>query len=267
MKSKPQMPKSASVADSGYIPCVVCKGMNHTVVFGRKNLPGDDLTYSLGIPELLGSQVVWGNGCGLIFFNPRKGVAESTSGYSEAEELGYSPQWRQRVRTFERKLRLIERFKAGGSILDVGCASGAFLQVARGHGWRTFGVELNHELVKIGQRKTGIEIFNGRLEDANIPRASYDVVTMFDVIEHLPQPVNTLRIIHSILNDNGLLVINFPDADSFTAIGLVGIWWFCLEDHLYYFGVPNLSLLLEITIFVTVSVQNHFQSLDLGYLL
>lgn len=250
-----------------YIPCTVCGGLSHKIFFTKKELPEINFTYSQGMPQPLVSQVVKCNKCGFLFINPRKEISEIADSYSKTDELGYSSQREQRIRTFERKLQPIKRFIAKGSIIDVGCASGEFLYVAKRHGWQTYGIEVNKELADMGRKKLGIDIFNGILEDANIPEQSYNVATLFDVIEHLPQPVITLNRIHQILKDNGLLVINFPDVGSLTARLFKKRWWFFLEDHISYFNKKTLRMLLEKANFKVLSVKNHYQSLEVGYLI
>ena len=116
---------------------------------------------------------------------------------------------------FKRRKK-IERHtgKKQGKILDIGCATGVFLKEMQNHGWETYGVEPSVYAAGIAVDQQGLNVFNGYLNEAEFEEHFFDVITLWDVFEHLPDPVETLRIIKRILKPDGSLVITMPNTDS-----------------------------------------------------
>jgi SAM-dependent methyltransferase len=110
----------------------------------------------------------------------------------------------------ENTLDEIQNLKPQGRFLEVGCAGGAFLNAARKRGYAVEGVELSEDAAGIAKEKFGIKVFAGDLLDAGFDSAAFDIVYMGDVIEHLPDPVNTLKELHRIIAPGGLLVLELP---------------------------------------------------------
>lgn len=106
--------------------------------------------------------------------------------------------------------RVLERLAAiqgGGHLLDVGCSYGAFLEMAAEEGWEPLGVELSSKGCEYARRRRGLDVFHGTLEAANLPSGSIHAVTLWDVIEHLARPLETLREAHRILAPGGTLML------------------------------------------------------------
>ncbi|HLQ61087.1 MAG TPA: class I SAM-dependent methyltransferase, partial [Candidatus Acidoferrales bacterium] len=108
------------------------------------------------------------------------------------------------------RLREIESRLATGRLLDLGCAMGHFVAHARDQGWEAIGVEPSVAAAEEGRRRYGVTIHNCVLEAAPIPPASQDVVHSNHVIEHLPDPVGTLRTAFRMLRPGGILVAEVP---------------------------------------------------------
>ncbi|MGA9118301.1 MAG: class I SAM-dependent methyltransferase [Bacteroidota bacterium] len=104
----------------------------------------------------------------------------------------------------------IRSIRPSGRLLEVGCAGGAFLNAARNHGYDVVGVELSGEACAKARAEFGLNVIQGDLLDAKFPGASFDVVYMGDVLEHLPDPIRAVNELHRILRSGGLLVLEVP---------------------------------------------------------
>ena len=129
------------------------------------------------------------------------------SGYFKDCLVGYSPE-APAGRDFQEVLDRVHRFKQPGELLDIGCATGAFLDMARKQGWKVKGVEFSSWASQYARENFKLDVFTGSLEAASFPSASFDVITALDVFEHLKDPVGFLAEVHRILRPEGLLVIN-----------------------------------------------------------
>lgn len=148
--------------------------------------------------------------------------------------------------TFSRRLSTINKLSKKGNLLDIGCAYGFFLEMARANGWKVKGLELSIEAYRFAKNKLKLPVLNITLEKAKFKSNSFDVVTMFDVIEHLPDPKAAIREIRRILKPNGLVVITTPDIGSFAAKILGKNWEEVkrVREHIYFFSKATLAKLL-----------------------
>ncbi|HEX8947668.1 MAG TPA: class I SAM-dependent methyltransferase [Dissulfurispiraceae bacterium] len=144
-----------------------------------------------------------------------------------------------------------------GRILDVGCGRGVFLSAMKEHGWETFGLELNDETAWHAQNSLGLEVKTGRLADAKFDREFFDAVTIWHVLEHIPDPVAAIEESRRVLKPGGLLAIAIPNFGSLQA-RIAGRYWFHLDIpyHLYHFTSVNLIALLERHAFKVVKVKH-----------
>ena len=141
-----------------------------------------------------------------------------------------------------RRLRLVQQAagSTGGRLLDVGCGDGSFLLAARKRGWRVMGTEFNPR----GAREAGLEVYE-RIEEV-LPSGKFDCITLWHSLEHLRDPLASLRLLSGALAPGGVLVLAVPDADGAQA-RLFGPAWFHLDvpRHLYHFGRGSLTRMLE----------------------
>ncbi|HWV46361.1 MAG TPA: class I SAM-dependent methyltransferase, partial [Nitrospira sp.] len=133
-------------------------------------------------------------------------VARSAVRFQQVTERRLRCALRLRGRLFPPPLRL----------LDVGCSSGALLAVAAKLGFSPSGVEPASKAAETAQR-TGFDVFCGLLHDASFPDAAFDVITAFELIEHLNDPLLLLNECSRILKPEGILIVNTPNASSWTA--------------------------------------------------
>jgi SAM-dependent methyltransferase len=199
--------------------------------------------------------------------SPRPASDVILEAYTEGDDPAYVSQAEARERTFTRMLAHIERLHpARGRLLDVGTAAGAFLAAARARGWEVEGCEPNRWLAEWGSRHYGIQIRQGDIFDQALPAESFDVVTLWDVIEHTPDPGRVVRHAQALLKPGGTLVVNYPDRGSWIARLLGRRWPFLSSVHLYYFTRETIARLLERHGFQVVEMRPHVQRLQLGYL-
>ncbi len=103
---------------------------------------------------------------------------------------------------------------AGGRLLDVGCGNGRFLATMRDRGWKVLGVEPDAQAVKVAREHFGLDVHMGSVEEMGLPNDAVDVVTLSHVIEHVSDPIATLRECRRILRPNGRVVIVTPNIRS-----------------------------------------------------
>jgi len=220
--------------------------------------------------------------CGLLFLNPRPTKEEIGHYYPYSEykdefapaignELSLLCRL-NRLYHIEKVCRSVEWVKGEGRLLDVGCATGNFLDRMRKRGnWQVWGVEINEEAARYAQERFGLAIFIGELWEASYPASWFDVVTLWDVLEHLHDPLDTLKEIGRVLKDDGVLILSVPNSDSFDA-RLFGDCWIGLDPprHLYTFSTKTLKRLLTEagfgateTRFIIGSYHSFTASLDL----
>jgi SAM-dependent methyltransferase len=123
-----------------------------------------------------------------------------------------------RFRRFQRALDVIEAETGAGRLLDVGCGAGTFMSVAQRRGWDVHGVEISAALSELAEQATGQgRVTTAAFEDIEAPEVLYDAVTMWDVIEHVLDPVAFVDKARSLLRPGGVLVACTPDEDSLLA--------------------------------------------------
>jgi 2-polyprenyl-3-methyl-5-hydroxy-6-metoxy-1,4-benzoquinol methylase len=251
------------------IPCNLCGSKEYAIVFPRIE-PKEDVPiesrYSAAKGVMCTDQVVKCSRCGLVFINPRPKSGTIVDAVSEGEDEVYVSQPAGRIATFERGLQFIEKNAKKGTILDVGCAAGFFLSVAKARGWKTMGVEPNRWLCEYGNKKYGLHSKPMTLEAAKFKSNSFDVITFWDVFEHLPDPRGTLKTVHKMLKPGGKLIISYPQFGSVLAKMSGRKWWFLLSHHLYYFTWKTIAKMLASEGFKVQTDRMHWQQLQVGYM-
>ncbi|MGH7206387.1 MAG: class I SAM-dependent methyltransferase [Nitrospiraceae bacterium] len=139
-------------------------------------------------------------------------------------------------------------YRGDGRILDVGCGPGKLLRVLRDWGWGVHGVDFSPVAVECAREKYGLEVRLGDLLQARYEDGYFDVVMFNHCLEHVYQPVETLREAYRILKPGGLLLIAIPNARSFES-RLFGKWWvqWDVPRHLFHFTKQTMTRLLTKT--------------------
>lgn len=192
-------------------------------------------------------------GCGLGFIHPPPTQDEIEKIYDQS----YYDSWgincgdgateRMKQATFHDKLAVIEKnMPTKGRILDIGCATGFFLDAARQRGWEPYGVELSSYSSGIAREKIGDDrVFNGQVAEAHFAHDFFDAVVMTDVIEHVVAVRPFIAEVVRILRPGGVVAITTPNPQSLSCRMLGRHWPHYKLEHLLYFTPDALSLLLE----------------------
>jgi SAM-dependent methyltransferase len=161
----------------------------------------------------------------------------------------------------------ILRYKKKGKLLDVGCATGLFMDEAEKKGFTVYGIDVSEYAVSIAKKRFGKRVIRSSIEKAKHQNRKYEVITMFDVLEHLNDPRKVLLKLRDVLKKDGLLVINTGDTDSFIA-KLQGEHWhfFIPPQHFFYFSQKNLYDLLDQVGFKVIKVDRKGKWVSLRYL-
>jgi SAM-dependent methyltransferase len=134
--------------------------------------------------------------------------------------------------------------KQSGALLDMGCSSGAFLESLKSDGWKLHGIEMSTECAKIAEARSGARVFVGHILDAPFHSESFDVITCFDVLEHLYEPVRVMARVAEWLRPGGIFYVLVPNVDAAEARAF-GSYWHGLElpRHLFHYSPASLKFL------------------------
>lgn len=196
--------------------------------------------------------------CGLVYQNPRPAARSFHAIYS-ADYLPHQPidaTSRGTQRELAATCDLIHRLQPlGGRLLDVGCGSGSFLVALRQRlpHWSMVGIEPDADAAALA-RQYHIDVRVCRLEESCIEQAAWDAVTMWNVLEHLPNPKHALQHIHGLLRPQGLLYVAVPLCDSWDA-RIFGRYWLGWElpRHFVIFSRETLQSMLAQTGFELIA--------------
>jgi len=150
-------------------------------------------------------------------------------------------------------------------LLDVGCHIGVFLEIAQERGWEAWGVEPSRWAARQARSK-GLRVIEGTLDDVHLTEEFFDVITMWDVIEHLTDPLRDLRKSYRLLRKGGLICIHTMNIESLFARLMGSRWPWLMEMHLYYFSPRTLGEMLRKAGFTVIKMINQGRFLRLGYL-
>ena len=197
--------------------------------------------------------------CGLIFVHPQPASLEIKKIYSQnyfqnanSHSIGYENYLADKsniIKTFEKRFRDIEKlYPNKGNVLDLGCALGFFLEVAENYGWTPYGVEISDYASTLAQRRFGDKIVQDTLDRACFPNNLFDIITMWDYLEHISNPSQELARVWQLLKKGGMLILSTPDTDSLPHKIFRDRWMgYKDQEHLYYFSKKNAIMLLERT--------------------
>jgi SAM-dependent methyltransferase len=147
--------------------------------------------------------------------------------------------WRDRT-------QILRQCKQSGALLDLGCSSGGFLGFLQGESWKLYGIEMSADNARRAEARSGAHVFVGDIPDAPFPPESFDVITCFDVLEHLYEPRRVMARVGEWLKPGGIFYVQVPNIDSAEA-RVFGTYWHGLElpRHLFHYSPASLKFLVE----------------------
>lgn len=230
------------------VPCTLCASQTTEIIYEKFGL-------SIGCCRQ----------CGLVYANPRLPKAEVWTRYNPdyfwqeyLPSLGVRRK-QYNLESFDTRYAAILDLISGyiqppGKLLEVGAGAGFFMKAAERAGWSVAGIEVSGAGVEFAQTELGLDVKQQAAEEISFDDCLFDVVVMFDVIEHLYAPALALSSICRVLRLGGILVIITPNYNSISR-SVLGIDWAVLSpaEHLYYFSESSLKKLLE---------QNKFKDVE-----
>jgi len=205
----------------------------------------------------------------VVYTDPRRRPADILRDYEAVVDSRYLAEREGRIATFRRNIHPLEEMTPahnGHRLLDVGAHVGVFVEVAQEREWDAWGLEPSLWAVEEG-RKRGLHMIQGTLRDAELDSESFDVVTMWDVVEHLIDPAAEIRQVARLLKPGGIFCVHTIDIDSPFARLMGKRWPWLVEMHLYFFSPKTLGAMVEKAGLRVESWRTQGRYLHLGYLL
>lgn len=193
--------KNYTESDVKYVSCPLCSTNQYKEIYKERGI--------LGIVRCLS--------CGLLYVNPHTKDPEkiywgNAEKYFDEARLIFEGRARHhRDPNYINDLKLIYKYKPSGNLLDIGTNMGFFLRNALDWGWNLYGVEPSPSLSEIARKYFNLNVKTAFLQEAGFADSFFDIVTMTDVFEHLPEPGEVLTEVHRILKSEGILFIKVPN--------------------------------------------------------
>lgn len=182
--------------------------------------------------------------CGHAFAESVLSSEELATLYRGMDTRVYEAGMAARVKTAARHVAMVKRYVSGGRLVDVGCASGLFLEQAAAAGWSVTGIEPSPRLCQVAAERLQRRgrIINAVLEQADVEPASFDALTLWDVLEHVVDPPAFVARCGELLKSGGFLFAKTPDVESLQARLMGKRWPLYLAEHLSYFTRRSLRI-------------------------
>lgn len=247
-KSETYHEDTAFCKGPGPEPCAVCGQVGaYELLRAPDRLHGRQASYTLvRCPD-----------CSLVWLHQPPKPEEMHLHYTEAyhrlisEAGGPNPahRWRDRKTT-------LGKHRQSGTLLDLGCSSGSFLECMRSESWKLYGVEMSREEARTAEARTGAQVFVGDVPDAPFAPDSFDIITCFDVLEHMYEPRRVMAKVREWLKPGGIFYVQVPNIDS-AERRVFASYWHGLElpRHLFHYSPASLKFLAKSAGLTEVSLE------------
>jgi 2-polyprenyl-3-methyl-5-hydroxy-6-metoxy-1,4-benzoquinol methylase len=230
--------------------CRICKA--NKIITKYKNVAGYKINRSFSIKECLN--------CGVCFTDPFLNSKEYKK-YHNAHQVVFNGagkdsdvdqyledkdlEW-EKLGYATRLKNIIDIKPNMRRVLDVGCGAGIFLDYLKNKGFYVEGVELSPWGYNIAKNRLGLKIHNNLIENLTPPSNKFDVITLYDVLEHTTNPNDFLITLKKWLKKDGVVIINLPNIDSMISNSTKDLWnKLCPPDHTFHFNNKSISYLLN----------------------
>ena len=214
------------------ISCPVCRSNSTRLLFSKEKCDfvecrNDKLVYVNPQPERATLKELYDNYGRKCFIQPEY-TADNSSELPD-------PDYRRKFILFRKTNRLLE----------VGAAAGSFLAKCREDGWEVSGVELSGPSSEYARAQRGLNVLTGTIHEARFPAESFDVVTAWSTLEHVPDPREVITEVFRVLRPGGLFVFSAPNWGGISFRLLGPRYRYIGRDHLFYFSRKNAAILLS----------------------
>lgn len=226
-------------------------------------------TNSEFLRQIRGLKIVQCKDCGCIYTNPRRVWNYDDSDIPLQEKLSIYQQhyWPKRKVSANRFWNESEKYRRSGTLLEVGCGFGHFINESRLHGWSVTGVEIAHDEASWGREHFNLNIIHS-IDDAQLDGLQFDIITLWDVIEHVPDVLNLVHRCFDLLRPGGVLFIKTPNADGLVlkptwwSSAYLSLYWQLVypanpNQHIYHFTPAIMKKLLYEIGFVNSSLETY----------
>ena len=209
--------------------------------------------------------------CTLFFCSPLPSSAELFEAYNESSDEDFVSQNSYRYNTFDKYfsnfMNKMDFSYKEIHVTDIGAASGVFLSALKNRGISSSGLEANSWLVNYGRKHYGVDLHRGGDLDFVPNSEMRNIVTYWDVLEHLPDPKSSISFMASALRKESIIFLSLPSTDSKSFKFLKWYWPMHLDVHLFYFNQKSLDALFSNLGFKRIYVSNYWQTISIGYLI
>lgn len=194
--------------------------------------------------------------CSLVWLSNPPKPSEMHLHYTDAYDKLISAGGENSPARWQDRKAALSECKQSGTLLDLGCSSGSFLAFMRSESWKLYGIEMSAAGARTAELRSGAHVFVGNILDAPFPQESFDVITCFDVLEHLFEPRRVIARVSEWLKPGGTFYVLVPNVDSAEA-RVFGSYWHGLElpRHLFHYSPASLKFLAESVGLTEVSLE------------
>jgi len=212
--------------------CPACQSNRISGRWPTRRIPGNKM-------------VLWCQTCGLGWQHPLPTPADIRYYYHHFPTYNIHGS-NEKEQGFQRRIeRIAGLAPPKGRLLDIGCGLGTFLKLALAAGWNATGIEPQHSAAEHCRRHLGIKPYVMPFEEMDLPPGIFDVVTIWDVWEHIHSPVEFIDQCIRLLASRGLLALSIPNASGYPARLFRGNWRYVMYTHLNYFTLPYVHRLMR----------------------
>lgn len=226
------------LADSDPIPCCAVCGSTHARYVGSFDFSDHPLPFRL----------YQCRACGFVFNHPRLSSRQIRDQYDGAYYVFHEDparRWGRATQLYIEHLLPLEKRVNARRLLEIGCAGGELLALARQRGWQVLGIEISPQAAASARREHDLDVRTGTLEEQRANIGRFDVAIANDVIEHMASPRSFLAMLHGVLTSGGWLSIETPNWGSFWRRVGGGRWLGLNRYHISLFDARSLLQLLR----------------------